>query len=294
MSVNVVAPALWDSNGNFLDNAMVGIDAYAQVGSIVSKPSSLTVPGYAPSSSTDTLEVKDLKANISYFLTITLDAWRELVEAALGSAAPGTSGGDITIGTTTIAGETTPSGLLYGGTPPGGPVVLQSTTISTPTGITLAGKTDLVASAGQFSSTFPEKSGTVAHTSDIPTTSITVASIHLRAQSTGFAVLDLAPTVASACYRIEFSGFVTTTRLNSLTLSYTDQNGVSVTSVLPVLISPSYNTLTVTANWGITGVRFYGYSGIFTATNATHITLTSAVAGATPSYDIDIILTLLP
>ena len=120
---------------------------------------------------------------------------------------------------------------------------------------------------------------------------IIVAQANLRAQGTGVTVLDYTPVSANATYRIEFSGYITTQRINSITLAYTDQNSATVSVALPVVISgaTNYGTLTVAANWGVSNTRFFGYSAIFTTTNATHITLTTAISG-TPNYDIDVYL----
>ena len=121
---------------------------------------------------------------------------------------------------------------------------------------------------------------------------VIVAKANLRAQSTAQDVLDFTPVTSGKTYKLEFSGYVTTTRLNSITLSYTDQNGNAVSAILPVINSTGgtpYSTLVIAANWGASGVRFYGFSAIFSATTATHIKLTTAVSG-TPSYDMDVVL----
>jgi len=63
-----------------------------------------------------------------------------------------------------VTGGTANAGLLY---EDGLGKLAQSTTLAAANGITLSGKTQLLASAGAFIAQFPEKSGTVAMTSDV-------------------------------------------------------------------------------------------------------------------------------
>lgn len=69
----------------------------------------------------------------------------------------------LTITTTPVTNEQVASGILY----ESGGILQQSTSAIQTTGILLKGNTSLMASNGTFSAQFPEKSGTVAMTSDV-------------------------------------------------------------------------------------------------------------------------------
>lgn len=77
MSLNVSAPVLWDGEGNFLDGALVGIQANAIVVGYVQKPSGPSIPNQPlPGSTTvQCLQVKDRRLGTLY-LTWTLEQWQ--------------------------------------------------------------------------------------------------------------------------------------------------------------------------------------------------------------------------
>ncbi len=117
-----------------------------------------------------------------------------------------------------------------------------------------------------------------------------VASVNLTAQTTAGTVLDYTVPVASAYYELDWSAFITTTRLSKLTLSYTDENGVlfsfdmygydyGASATPTTLINVNFNT----------GFRMFGLPYFFKATNSTHITLVTTVAG-TPNFDLNVVL----
>lgn len=71
MSRTVSAPVLWDGNGNFQNNALVGVEANAIVVGPVMKPTS---PGNI--TQVQTLQVKDRRFGTLY-LNWTLSQWQE-------------------------------------------------------------------------------------------------------------------------------------------------------------------------------------------------------------------------
>lgn len=70
MSISVSVPALWDGNGTFLNNALVGVQADAIVVGTTQKATSPADP-----TSVNTLQVKDRRYGTLY-LSITLSQWQ--------------------------------------------------------------------------------------------------------------------------------------------------------------------------------------------------------------------------
>lgn len=86
MSVNVIAPVLWDGFGNFMNGAGIAIDSAAIVVGIVPKPTSIADQTPIP-----TLQVKDNRASNTYYLNWTLAQWQQAVGNT--STAPAVAGG---------------------------------------------------------------------------------------------------------------------------------------------------------------------------------------------------------
>jgi|GEM_PF-3997674 len=77
MSLTVSAPVLWDGEGNFLNGALVGIEASAIVVGYVNKPSGPSIPFQANPSSipVQCLQLKDRRLGTLY-TTLTLPQWQ--------------------------------------------------------------------------------------------------------------------------------------------------------------------------------------------------------------------------
>jgi len=104
------------------------------------------------------------------------------------------------------------------------------------------------------------------------------------------AVIDYTPTNSNGYYQMTIDGYVTNTRLNSLTLAYTDPYGNSISEDVVVVLNNA-TTANSAANWGTTGVKFDLFRPItFRATTTTHITLTASVSGGSPNIGLNVTL----
>lgn len=114
MSFKISVPVLYDGNKVYLANRLTTVDSLSKIVGPVQMPSGRVIPGFAPSSYTTTLQIKEPTLGVLY-LSITLTQWQQLCvnanaqEAGTPGAIPSGSSSKVltyTIGTDKPAGAT--------------------------------------------------------------------------------------------------------------------------------------------------------------------------------------------